>query len=117
MGVIKDIIGNITGNFQFGIGGPRIKRNGTALEARNAADNALANLVAAILTANGVSVTALRAKDALRARYLDAHATRAISRNCRRASSAMLRLSTRSSSSPAGESSRCRSPTSGQASA
>ena len=57
MGVIKDIIGNITGNFQFGIGGPRIKRNGTALEARNAADNALANLVAAILTANGVSVT------------------------------------------------------------
>ena len=50
MGVIKDIIGNITGNFQFGIGGPRIKRNGTALEARNAADNALAALVASALT-------------------------------------------------------------------
>lgn len=32
------------------------------------------------MSANGVSVTALRAKDALRARYLDAHATRAISR-------------------------------------
>ena len=32
------------------------------------------------MSANGVSVTALRAKDTLRARYLDAHATRAISR-------------------------------------
>lgn len=57
MGVIRDIIGIIGGNLQFGIGGPRIKRNGTALEVRNAADDALANLVAAILTANGVSVT------------------------------------------------------------
>lgn len=32
------------------------------------------------MSPNGVSVTALRAKDALRARYLDAHAERAISR-------------------------------------
>lgn len=57
MGRFTDIIGVITGNLQFGIGGPRIKRNGTTLEARNAADNALAALVASALTAAGVNIT------------------------------------------------------------
>lgn len=57
MGVFRDIIGILGGNLQWGIGGPRIKRNGTALEVRNAADNALAALVASALTAAGVNVT------------------------------------------------------------
>lgn len=57
MGVFRDIIGVLGANLQWGIGGPRIKRNGTALEVRNAADNALAELVASLLTAAGVNIT------------------------------------------------------------
>lgn len=58
MGKFTDLLGTLTGNFQFGLGGPRIKRNGSNLEARNAADNAFAAMLVGTLTALGLNVTA-----------------------------------------------------------
>lgn len=44
MGVFKNLLGTVRTTFQLGLGGPRVKSNSGAIEARNAADNAYANM-------------------------------------------------------------------------
>lgn len=59
MGRMTDIIGSVLGRYQFGIGGPLFKRDGSTqtIQARTADDSALTDLVVATLQAAGINVT------------------------------------------------------------
>lgn len=54
MGYWDDLIGLTEGILQFGIGGPRIRRNGTNLEVRTADNSALAPILASNIGAGSV---------------------------------------------------------------
>lgn len=53
MGVMSDLLGTVRSAFQLGIGGPKLKNNAGAVEARNSADAAYANLHAALFKTFG----------------------------------------------------------------
>lgn len=53
MGVMKDLLGTLQSSFQLAIGGPRIKNGSGVVQARNAADNAYANMAAALFQTFG----------------------------------------------------------------
>ena len=52
-GRFLDLLGTLYSKFQLGIGGPQIKGNSGVVEARNAADNAMASIRAALFATYG----------------------------------------------------------------
>lgn len=57
MARFADLLGTVFSKFQLGIGGPQLKNNAGAVEARNAADSAYAAVNAALVNVFGSTVT------------------------------------------------------------